>query len=338
MDTTTTSMPTKEVIEGSTAKEVAADKGSTVEGINKAKPKKQSTRKKPSDEEMEKLKFRSGIPTLRSSAHRVKFSPKNRKQDPKPKNRLGEETNTTWLPPEVRAEETCAYDASTYDLSGALVRLLSECDSELVGAFPDGSERLEDFVVATQSTWRSVNGGHCEDAQKYLSDRVAKDEDLLGLFDKFVQEAVLPHLKRRLVEVGAVSDEEGSTTFYYQRPPTLRLQPGPAWAQVKAHDDAQYGHQNGELNYWLPLTDRALTKVDLYCETEKGREDYHPVPAKSGEIISFHGSSCKHYVNPNGSDFTRVSMDFRVGVSEFFDPYWQMRGTTDDHGRQEVRL
>ena len=44
-------------------------------------------------------------------------------------------------------------------------------------------------------------------------------------------------------------------TFYVQRPPTLRLQPGPSAFTVRPHNDAEYGHQPGELNFWLPLTD-----------------------------------------------------------------------------------
>lgn len=91
-------------------------------------------------------------------------------------------------------------------------------------------------------------------------------------------------------------------------------------------------------NFWIPLTDRDLTGVDLWGETEFQRGDYHPVKANPGEIISFHGSSCRHYVNANENPYTRVSMDFRVGVEGFFDPKWEMRGTTDDHSRREVRL
>lgn len=296
------------------------------------------TREKPSDEEMEKLVYRSGIPTLRSSAHRVKFSPKNRVHDPKPKNRKGKETDTTWLPTDVCQEQIFSYDTDAYDLRGSLARLLSKCNENVVGRFRDGSDRLEDFVIPPQSTWRSVNGGQCEDAQKYLSETVLQDEQFLEHFDRLVREVVLPYLKQRLVRAGATREETGSTTFYYQRPPTLRLQPGPAWSQVKPHDDAIYGHQNGELNFWIPFTDRSLTKVDLHCESKPGKGDYHAIPAQVGEIISFHGSSCKHFVNSNETIFTRVSMDFRVGVEGFFDPYWQMRGTTDDHGRKEIQL
>jgi hypothetical protein len=312
----------------------------------KAKPAKKSkkpqasvpahNRVKPNDHDG--LVYRSGIPTLRSSAHRVKCSLKNRRHHPRPHNRAGEETSTLWLPKEVRAEDVFSYDRSLYNLQGAVAALLRRCDGKIVGCFPNDSDRLEDFSVPAPSVWRLVNGGCCEDAQKYLSDEVMADEKLLKVFDRLVKEVALPHLKRRLVSINAVSDEEGSVTFYYQSPPTLRLQPGPAWAQVKSHNDAEYGHQNGELNFWLPLTDRTLTGVDLWCETEFKADDYHPVPAKPGEILSFHGSSCRHYVNANAASFTRMSMDFRVGVEGFFDPYWQMEGTTDDHGRQEVTI
>ena len=43
--------------------------------------------------------------------------------------------------------------------------------------------------------------------------------------------------------------------------------PGPAWAKVKPHNDAEYGHQNGELSFWAPLTDRILTVVYLWSES-----------------------------------------------------------------------
>ncbi len=159
------------------------------------------------------------------------------------------------------------YDLENYDVKGALIRLLSWCDSNTVGEFrstESAERRLEDFVLAVPSTWREVNGGQCESAQKYLSDFIVEDNEFLDLFDKFLLEVVLPYLKRRLVSAGVAEDQQ-DVTFYYQRPPTLRLQPGPAWTQVKAHDAAQYGHQNGELNFWLPVTDRTLTSRYLRC-------------------------------------------------------------------------
>ena len=110
------------------------------------------------------------------------------------------------------------------------------------------------------------------------------------------------------------------------------------WAKVRPHNDVEYGHQNGELNMWVPLTDRVLTGVDLWSETSFGEGDYHPIIANVGEAISWHGSSRKHYVNPNSSVNTRVSLDFRIGVEGYFDPLWEMQGTTDDHSRKKVEI
>jgi hypothetical protein len=289
----------------------------------------------------EDLMYRSGIPTLRSSAHRVKFSPRGRKHDPNPKDRDGKETKTTWLPPPLLVEDVFQFDTAQYDLRGAVASMLRGCDPEIVGKFREESvdaTRLEDFCIPILSVWRSVNGGHCEDTQKYLSDKVASDEALLEVFDRFVQEVALPRLRTRLVNAGAIAGSDQLTTFYYQRPPTIRIQPGPAWAKVKPHNDAEYGHQNGEQNYWMPLTDRTQTGVDLWCESSFKADDYHPIPANFGEAISFHGSSCRHYVDTNSTECTRVSLDFRVGVQGFFDPSWQMKGTVHDHGRKEFIL
>ena len=283
--------------------------------------------------------YMSGIPTVRSSAHRVKYHKKDRKHDPRPRTRDGEETNTLWLPEELLSEGILAFDATRLEeLVGCVRSILLRCNSNLVGQFREGSDSLSDFVVPPQSTWRSVNGGQCEEAQRYLSDLVNSDDDFLDAFDKLVKEVILPHFKHRLVSVGAVEDQKGSVTFYYQRPPTIRLQPGPAWSQVRPHNDAEYGHQNGELNFWLPLTDRSLTGVDLWAESGPEIGDYHRIKATPGEVIVFHGSSCRHYVNLNQTTFTRVSMDFRVGVEGWFDPHWEMCGTTDDHTRSEFKL
>lgn len=290
--------------------------------------------------DQEGLLYKSGIPTLRSSAHRVKYDVKRRNHDPKPKDQNGQETQTTWLPEELLAEDIFDYDLENFDLRNSIILLLKNCDDSIVGSFEEyqGREtRLEDFRVPVPSIWRSVNGGCCENAQKYLSDAVASNKDFLQKFEHFVEQVALPYFKKRLEDTGAIATGM-PVKFYYQYPPTIRLQPGPGWAKVKPHNDAEYGHQNGELNFWVPLTDRSLTGVDLWSETTYRSDDYHPIPAEIGQAVSFHGSSCRHYVNANASNDTRVSLDFRIGVQGFFDPYWQMKGTTDDHGRREVTL
>lgn len=281
--------------------------------------------------------YRSGIGTLRSSAHRVKGKPKHRKQNPNPKNKSGNETTTTNLPDSMYKEQILGFDTSKYNLRGAFTELLQRCDADTVGSFRNQEEpALEDFVLPVNTLNRKIIGGCLEATQTSMSAAVAADENFLQIFDRLVEEIILPHLKQRLVEAGAVKEEQ-SLSFYIQRPPTLRLQPGPGRAGVKPHHDGEYGHQNGELNFWLPLTDRGLNQVDLWCESSHMSGDYHAIVAHMGEIISFHGSSCRHFVNRNDSDKTRMSMDFRIGVEGFFDPFWMMKGTTADHGRREVR-
>ena len=182
-----------------------------------------------------------------------------------------------------------------------------------------------------------LKDGKGEKAQRTLSDSVANDTEFHNTFDKFLSEVILPDFKQKLVVCGAVSMNE-PVTFYYQRPPTLRIQPGPSTRAVPAHSDATYGHQDGELNYWMPLSDPSLTKTDLWSESQPGKGDYLPLGANLGECVSFHGSSCKHFVPANKSVYTRVSLDFRVGVKPYFDSEWKMFGTKSDHTRQKVVL
>ena len=279
---------------------------------------------------------------MRSSAHRVKYSLEHRRHDPKPKNRRGDSTNTTFLPAELCQKHTVAYSESEYDFHSAVADMLRRCDAAIVGDFRTlsngagvDSETLDNFVVPVTSLTRRCQGGVLEEAQEYLSEAVSSDDQFLGLFDRFVREMVLPDLKSRLQRA---TGDGSKTTFHYQRPPTIRIQPGPARAYVRAHSDDEYGHQNGELNYWLPLTGRAKTGVDLHCESAKGEGDHAPLGAERGTVVSFHGSSCRHYVNSNHSPWTRVSLDFRVGVEGYFDPEWQMLGTSNDHPRCKVTI
>lgn len=86
------------------------------------------------------------------------------------------------------------------------------------------------------------------------------------------------------------------------------------------------------------MTSRRKTGVDLFCESGSGGGDFHLLGLEYGEVASFHGSSRAHYVNPNRSLWTRVSMDFRVGVEGYYDPDWQMNGTTNDHVRRKVTI
>lgn len=294
------------------------------------------------------LKYMTGIPTLRSSSHRVRYSTEKalkNKNAPKPRRtggdnyeKINDEHHGTMLPDSIRKVEHVPYDMSKYNLMEEVITMLKSLDEDIVGSFPEDKLQLEYFQVPQISLTTKKQKGQCEKAQEYLSQAVASCTLFLDKFDSFVTEVILVHLKNRLIEENILKDdgEDDKVAMYYQRPPTIRIQCGPARAFVKPHRDADYGHQPGELNYWVPLTNRHLTKVDLFVESEEGKEDYAPIESDLGFATSFHGSNLSHYVNTNKTPFTRVSFDFRVGIEPFYDPFWEMIGTKDDHSRRKV--
>ena len=193
--------------------------------------------------------------------------------------------------------------------------------------------RLEDFHLEPGSDQNA-------DKQELLTSAVLDDVRLLACYERLVREVVLPRFKALLVEHEAERyARDRPLRFFYQYPPTLRLQPGPSNRFVRAHTDADYGHQPGELNFWLPLTSYALTQTTLWIETSAGKEDYLPLGLTGhGEIGSFHGTLCRHHVPPNATCYTRVSLDFRVGVEGCFDPEWKFKGTSMDHVRRTASV
>jgi len=217
-------------------------------------------------------------------------------------------------------------------------------------------KHLEDFAIppaslasakraalcVTSSTWvAGTKAGTIMDAQASLAQLVAQDDapgGFLFMFDEMLEKKLLPVLKQRLVACGAVGSETTKIKFYIQRPPTLRLQPGPSSRYVRPHRDHEYGHQDGEINFWLPLTDPRETGVDLEVESAPDLGDFARTNAAIGQAVAFHGTSKKHKVGPNASHATRASIDFRVGIETYFDPKWSMAGTKADHDRKVFEL
>jgi hypothetical protein len=80
---------------------------------------------------------------------------------------------------------------------------------------------------------------------------------------------------------------------------------------VHKHCDADYHHQQNEINFWLPLT-RSFGNNTLWSESAPGRQDFHPFELEVGEMMQFWGNQCTHYTVPNDTDHTRITVDFRV--------------------------
>jgi hypothetical protein len=191
--------------------------------------------------------------------------------------------------------------------------------------------------------------------QALLSRAVERDERFLAAYERLVLEVVLPAVKARLdaaaagaaAAPAATATPASATRFFYQFPPTIRLQPGPSQKEVRAHSDSAYGHQQGELNCWLPLTPPALTRTTLWLESAAGAGDFAPLDVEPGAIGVFHGTCVRHCVPANPSCYCRVSLDFRVGLggavdlggevvegTSCYDPTWEFMGHSMAHVRR----
>ena len=107
----------------------------------------------------------------------------------------------------------------------------------------------------------------------------------------------LPHLQRRLLTSGALSQtasallqkgREAATSgdeVWYQRPPTLGSTGtlGPVRPTAR---DAEYGHQDGELNFWMPLTDPEQPRTTLWVSRRRTRV-IRSAAASLGQIAVF---------------------------------------------------
>ncbi len=135
---------------------------------------------------------------------------------------------------------------------------------------------------------------------------------LVGQYQKFVQEVILPELQA----------EFGTGEFLVQREPSVRIQLPNNTAlgrraeessdeQIGLHCDADYNHPPEEINFILSITGQEGTN-SLYVETEPGKGDFRAIAIRAGEVFRFYGNKCRHHNKINRTGDTRISLDFRV--------------------------
>ena len=217
-------------------------------------------------------------------------------------------------------------DPALYGIADAVASLLRSLPA--MGRFPSSGASLQDFEASSEVF---TNFG----TRRALYEAAGNDSQLLACYERLMREVVLPSLTRRLAEAG---DDSAAFTYWYQCPPTVRVQPADPHTPGRVHCDADYGHQLGELNFWMPLTPLAATNTTLWLESSKGSDDFHPLQVDVGEIACFHGTLCRHKVPPNASASTRVSLDFRVGVGRHFDPEWKLPTAKAQHTRRRCTV
>lgn len=230
------------------------------------------------------------------------------------------------LPLALRQQAVLSFDVQRHGLRTAAAALLRRAPG--IGRFEGSGEDMERFRT-DDTIFRSFG------ARQQLRQLVIDDEHFLGVYEQLVLEVVVPWLQARLA---AELPDDSTRCFSYQFPPTLRIQPGPSEEFKRPHRDAEYGHQIGEINFWMPLTSYDATQATLWVESCPGVGDFQPLAINYGSIAAFHGTLCRHHVPANKSECTRISLDFRIGVGDFFDPDWQLDGVKGVHGRKEVTL
>jgi hypothetical protein len=114
-----------------------------------------------------------------------------------------------------------------------------------------------------------------------------------------------------------VATEVMGEEFYFQAIPNLRVHLPNNLAVGEFHTDSAYGHPDGELTFWVPLTPAYETNT-LLIETAPGRRDYVPVEALPGTMIVFDAGNLEHGNVLNTTGKTRISFDFRcIPVSKW---------------------
>ena len=156
---------------------------------------------------------------------------------------------------------------------------------------------------------------------------VAALKNLQTVYEDFVCDVVAPHVAEHYC---GHCDE-----VLFQAMPSLRVVVPGAKPAGKRHRDGAYGHQPGQINWWLPLSPAygnntlwlepppGASVSDVGAGTERLRSpDAWPLEGSFGTLHRFHGHACFHFTRPNDTPATRVSLDFRVVPGPCFDNDW----------------
>lgn len=121
-------------------------------------------------------------------------------------------------------------------------------------------------------------------------------DELNSLYERFIKEVV---------------SEQYDEDFLYQSFPTFRVHLPGNVAVGAFHNDAEFHHPKGEMNYIIPLTISNKT-ASVWVESEPGKKDFRDIILIIGNLVKFNGNELTHGNKTNETAKSRVSMDFRV--------------------------
>ena len=142
-------------------------------------------------------------------------------------------------------------------------------------------------------------------------------------WDKF-QKTYIDFIKKIMVDV---YDKD---RIIYQAKPTFRVQlpnniavggnetDSPDRYGWHKDTDTEYNHPPFEKNFIVPLTNSDNT-ASVYIETYPDSGQFEPAKMRVGEFFQFKGGECIHGNKSNITNKSRVSIDFRLVLTDDYD-------------------
>lgn len=214
------------------------------------------------------------------------------------------------LPLALRVEQLHRYNTSTYPFADLIAEIIRP--DSFVGPLSEihRSSEVQNWLAGVKKdNARAYTMRRNYVDKRYKSSGAFRPGTPTGeCYQRFLREVVRPTVYAGL----GLHDGSGGCAILYQREPNFRCHlPHTGHLLVHKHCDADYHHQQNEINFWLPVT-RAFGNNTLWSESTPGAEDYHPFELDVGEMKQFWGNQCVHYTVPNDTDHTRITVDFRI--------------------------
>lgn len=135
-------------------------------------------------------------------------------------------------------------------------------------------------------------------------------------YDKFVITFCIPLVHTYAMNHQLLQNSHMASSkivYRYQAFPSIQVV-RPGEGSTGPSCDVADGHSIANLTFHIPLTPAMGTNA-LYTESHVGREDWHPLTAKSvGLGYLFDGARCIHFGLDNTTPATRISLEFRVAI------------------------
>jgi hypothetical protein len=194
----------------------------------------------------------------------------------------------------LRSERPFLFDMHTHPMHDILAETLGVKDLTKLHEHHDLQQRMQPL---------STSGGRRRFQESY---------------DSFVTSFCIPLLHslamaKNIFHSRSAESSSSRINYRYQAFPSIRVV-RPEDASEGPQCDTSNGHSIGCLRFHIPLTPSFGTNA-LYTESHPGREDWHPLVAKSrGLGFLFDGARCLHFNMENTTSVTCVSLEFTIAM------------------------